>query len=158
MAKAQGKPDIKPHVRERRKQRALELLGARLDAERRVKVIEALVPVEGHPADAPALERAKGEVTDRSEEFAAVVGGSGISEAELLATVRQQRKTSLRDQIEEWTRNRDLHEDMATNPDLYGGVDMGGAPLDAEVQRRFVLEYDAAIEAARAELESLKTS
>lgn len=68
--------------------------------------------------------------------------------AEIERKVRAAQVEANKELVTRWKRERAIHYDLATNPDAYGGVDLGGAPIDVDAQMQMVYDLDAAIAAA----------
>lgn len=152
--KAAKSKDVPAHVKEARKQAAQRLLKEEVGADRNARILQRLQSDDRHPATAEtaavALEQSREAKTKTDD----VIRQAGLKRAELESN-KADRRAELSDLVLQWKMQRDLHQDYLDNPEAYGGVDVGGTPIDAEVQARMVAEYDAAIAVAEEEKDAL---
>lgn len=149
----------KAHVLEARKSRAMrEVLEARA-AEANAKRAELLAANPNHPDDEDKAVSARAKAASLKKSAKELLSGVGLTESDAVRLLKSDhnRIEALEGQIDEWKQKRDIHQDFVDNPDLYGGTDMGGTPLNAEANIRAVAELDAGIAAAQAELDSLRS-
>lgn len=108
------------------------------------------------PSEDEILEavRQNEELQQRVTE-AAKLNGTTLKDAVGVKRLKDARKEALRENLAKWRKDRKLHQDFVDNPDVYGGVDLGGAPLDPEEQLANVATLDAAIAESEAEIASL---
>lgn len=142
------KPKLEASVIAARKAAARRLADEADDARVNALIAERGVDIDDHPADEEAAARASELAAEKAAAVEAAATAAGIPIPAPSGELRNAR----REQLTEWRRLRAVHADMAANPDAYGGVDLGGSPIDVDAQTRMVAEYDNAIAVLEAEL------
>jgi hypothetical protein len=145
-----------PDLLELRKQRAGQLLDQAAEKDINARIIRHRVddttdPFEDEAAAVDAITDAA-EALAKAESVAATAGLSGKPLTDLKKERRKATREALRENLKRFKRDRKVHQDFIDNPDAYGGLDLGGSPIDADVQRNHVLSLDAAIAEIEAEL------
>lgn len=107
---------------------------------------------DNDPTPMSAAKAAQDEAEKAAESVDAVVRSAGVKESTLVL----ERMQVVRQRIEEWNRTLAIHQSYLDEPADWGGVDMGGAPLDPVVQAQHVQAYQSAIAAAEEELRELE--
>lgn len=106
-------------------------------------------------ADHVVTREMVGPVEEQAEatgkQATALVKAAGIDEA----TLKLERRETLRNLLTTWRQNLATHRDFLANPDDYGGVDFGGAELVPEEQQNAIYSLEASIAVAEEELEAL---
>ncbi len=111
------------------------------------------------PADPVTADQAA-DFTDKATEAAdladTVIAAAGLDRADLLTQVSAARRQELTASLEQWRKTLAIHQSFLDDPASWGGVDIGGQPLDADEQAAHIKTYEAAIADAEAELAGLK--
>ena len=107
------------------------------------------------PADPVTADQAT-DFSDKATEAAdladTVIAAAGLDKADLMPQVRAARRKELEQNLEQWRKTLAIHQSFLDDPASWGGVDIGGQPLDADEQAAHVKTYLAAIADAEAEL------
>lgn len=149
------KSAVPDHVKAARRQAAERLIREEADAERTVATLTKLKDHADHPATEETVADATTALEEHKAKTKAALSAAGVTRAEITKVINPVRKEELTQQIAQWKQLRDVHQDFIDNPAAYNGVDLGGAPLVEDQQKRMVAEYDAAIAAAEAERAAL---
>lgn len=150
--KDETKKELSPEVKAARRQAALRLRMEEKAEEINVRMVRKRAEDPEDPSVTPEMaERQEKALKDLKAKRAAADKVSGLTAGELAeiegqAAVQQEQNTA--QQVEQWKAQRAIHQDMLDNPEVYGGVDLGGAPIDPEQQRAHIKAFDAAIAAA----------
>ena len=107
------------------------------------------------PADPVTADQAA-DFSDKATEAAdladTVVAAAGLDKKDLMPQVRAARRQELEQNLGQWRKTLAIHQSFLDDPASWGGVDIGGQPLDADEQAAHVKSYQAAIADAEAEL------
>lgn len=107
------------------------------------------------PAD-PVTAADAADFSEKATEAAAladtVIAAAGLTKADLLTQVTATRRQELTASLDQWNKTLAIHQSFLDDPASWGGVDIGGQPLDADEQAAHVKTYLAAIADAEAEL------
>lgn len=148
-------PTLDPAVVTARKEAARRALAAAADADFNARLIQAQADHEDVAVDQDAATTARQDADDLIAESDSVIAAQKADKDALQREVDKARRDALTAQVDEWKRLRAVHQDFVDNPDVYGGKDFSGAPLDADAQRSAVAQLDIAIAAAQGELDGL---
>lgn len=131
---------------------AKAMLAAKLDAEFGQAQAEARAADPDDPMTEAQAVEAREKVAEAKEKFATVAAAAGVTEADIAREVTDLRRQQLTESLAVWRANLEIHQSFLDNPEQWGGVDLSGAPLDADEQAVNVKVLAAAIAAAEAEL------
>lgn len=131
---------------------AKAMLAAKLDAEFGQAQAEARAADPDDPMTEVQAAEAAEKVAEAKEKFATVAAAAGVTEADIAREVTDLRRQQLTESLAVWRANLEIHQSFLDNPEQWGGVDLSGAPLDADEQAVNVKVLAAAIAAAEAEL------
>ena len=139
-----------------RKEAAAQRLLASLRADSGQRQAEARA---ADPADPVTDDQAADfavKATEASDLADTVIAAAGLDKADLLPQVRAARRQELTQNLEQWRKTLAIHQSFLDDPASWGGVDIGGQPLDADEQANHIKTYEAAIADAEQELAGLK--
>jgi hypothetical protein len=133
-------------------QQSKVMLANRLDAEFGAVQAEARAADPDDPMTEAQAVEAREKVAEADEKFATVAAAAGVTEDDIAREVTAQRRQQLTESLGIWQANLEIHQSFLDNPDMWGGVDFSGAPLNPDEQAVHVKALTAAIAAAEAEL------
>lgn len=154
MSKIEADLSVKqsPVITEALTQQSKVMLAAKLDAEfGAAQAVARAADPDDPMTEAQAVEAVE-KVTEADEKFATVAAAAGVTEADIAKEVTDQRRQQMTESLSTWRANLEIHQSFLDNPEQWGGVDLSGAPLDADEQAVNVKVLAAAIAAAEAEL------
>jgi len=146
--------EIDPVIQKALEAQAKMLLAAKLDAEFGSAQADLRANDKDDPftpTQAEEVQAASAEVAGR---FETVATAAGVDENDIRPEVESQRRKDLTAALETWRKDLAIHESFLNNPEMWGGVDFSGTPLNAEEQAVHVKTLKAAVAAAEAELAS----
>ena len=129
-------------------QRLLDSL--RADSGQRQAEARAADPADPVTADQAADFADK--ATEAADLAATVIAAAGLTKGDLLTQVKAARRQELTAHLDQWRKTLAIHQSFLDDPASWGGVDIGGQPLDPDEQALHVKTYLAAIADAEAEL------
>lgn len=129
-------------------QRLLDAL--RADSGQRQAEVRAADPADPMTAD-QAVDLAV-KATEAAALADTVIAAAGLTKADLISQVSAARRQELTQNLDQWRKTLAIHQSFLDDPASWGGVDIGGQPIDADEQAAHIKTYEAAIADAEAEL------
>lgn len=146
--------NIDPVIQEALETQAKMLLSAKLDAEFGSTQAEMRANDKEDPFTPAQAQEVQAAADEAGTKFDTVATAAGVDEADLLPEVQAQRNAELTTALETWKRDLKIHESFLNTPEIWGGVDFSGTPLNPDEQAMHVKTLQAAISAAEQELAS----
>lgn len=135
-----------------RKEAAAQRLLASLRADSGKRQAEARAADPTDPVTADQAAEFSDKATEAADLADTVIAAAGLTKADLLPQVQAARRKELEQNLEQWRKTLAIHQSFLDDPASWGGVDIGGQPLDADEQALHIKTYLAAITDAETEL------